>query len=435
MAICKTIRASGFFLLVTLWVLTYPFWSKHAIAAISANRSIGRFSTSLAPDVNLAECRDLCLWKTGINGSWIQDFDFARDYGQYPKPWVIPEGPFQRKTAGAFQPSKDAPFPWRTSWKWVDHETDCQVDILTIDKFCTVLRELKVDRILFFGDSLTESMYNSLANMVGRDHFRLSPDNKRNATMICPPENRDDLGATDRTVPVFHKKVTVEKVPPSQMRKKIELDHDVLHYFAKSNDRVLGIFNIGAHYHDFNLYREDLDALLNLLSAIKRPQDLYFFRATSPGHEGCRPRTRKFDWRVGTRLVPLGKFEDYKATVGHRHGWDKFEAYNHYTEQLLLKRNQKGLDDLIFHYLDIWNMTVLRNDAHAAPSDCLHFQAPGPVDWWNHFLFTYLSRLSRHQESTLSTNATSLSNCRRSFSKHNGRLKTQTGRKVYNSTY
>ena len=35
-------------------------------------------------------------------------------------------------------------------------------------------------------------------------------------------------------------------------------------------------------------------------------------------------------------------------------------------------------------------MTALRHDAHAAPPDYLHVQAPGPVDWWNHFS-VYLS--------------------------------------------
>ena len=84
-----------------------------------------------------AVCVDPCLWKAGINGSWVQDFEFAENYGQYPTPLVIPQGPYFRRTAGAFIPSEDAPFPWRTSWKWVDHE--CSVDVMTYDGICRIL--------------------------------------------------------------------------------------------------------------------------------------------------------------------------------------------------------------------------------------------------------------------------------------------------------
>mmetsp|Transcript_20103 Transcript_20103/g.49347 ORF Transcript_20103/g.49347 Transcript_20103/m.49347 type:complete len:429 (+) Transcript_20103:359-1645(+) len=373
------------------------------------------------------ECQDSCLWTSGINGSWVQDFDFARDHGQYETPWVIEEGRYQKRTAGAFRPSKDAPFPWRTSWRWVNHDdddetaADCQVDILTFHKFCKVLQKLNVQRILFFGDSLTEAMYRSLANKIGRNGFRLSPDNKRNASMICPlhgamNDGTGVDGASGKIVPVFHKKVAVEKVPPNATQKKIEFDHEVRHFLTSSAERVLAIFNVGAHYHNLNHYRQDLSVMLNLLSEMNRPQDLYIFRATSPGHERCFPRFRKFNWTVGTRIVPLAKFEDYKVTAGHQHDWDRFEGYNHYTKQVLLEHNRKGLNP-IFHYLDIFNMTALRHDAHAAPSDCLHFQAPGPVDWWNHLLFTYLSRLSEHeqQEGKGSTREIA-TNCRRSYS-------------------
>ena len=56
-------------------------------------------------------------------------------------------------------------------------------------------------------------------------------------------------------------------------------------------------------------------------------------------------------------------------------------------------------------------MTVLRHDAHTAPADCLHFQMPGPVDWWNHLLFTYLQHLSRDLKADEPLHVNS--NCRR----------------------
>ncbi|CAJ1957947.1 unnamed protein product [Cylindrotheca closterium] len=395
---CNTTRGLCLLLfiavVISLVMASSAALSKHADEAMSSSVLVKDQSPPLsAIRKNSDACQDACLWKSGINGSWVQDFDFARDHGQFEKPLVIKDGPFQRRTAGAFQPSEDAPFPWRTSWRWVDHESDCQVDILTLDKFCKVLQKLNVQRILFFGDSLTDAMYTGLANKIGHANFRLNPDNQRNGSMICPVGGVH--GADDRIIPVFDKKVSADKVRPNTTRKMIEFDHEVRHFLDISPaDRVLAVFNIGAHYHDVNHYRQDLGVMLNLLSNMNRSQDLYIFRATSPGHEGCLPRTRKFDWKVGTRIVPLAKFEDYKVTVGHQHDWDKFEGYNNYTKYVLLEHNRKGLGP-IYHYLDIFNMTALRHDAHAAPADCLHFQAPGPVDWWNHFLFTYLSRLSK----------------------------------------
>ncbi len=45
--------------------------------------------------------------------------------------------------------------------------------------------------------------------------------------------------------------------------------------------------------------------------------------------------------------------------------------------------------------IDVYNMTALRSDGHRGGTDCLHYAYPGPIDWWNHFLFTYLKELSR----------------------------------------
>jgi hypothetical protein len=124
---------------------------------------------------------------------------------------------------------------------------------------------------------------------------------------------------------------------------------------------------------------------IDSLTDLGRPQDLYLFRATSRGHDGCEPRSRAFGWKRGTRVTSLSSFNEYTVKPGHRYSWDVFERYNHYTKQLLLKRHRMGLYPVV-HYLDIFNMTALRHDAHSAPADCLHYWDPGPVDWWNHLL-------------------------------------------------
>jgi hypothetical protein len=113
------------------------------------------------PKLVPSPCTNKCLWNSGRNGSWVQDWDFAKEHGQYPNPWVIPHGPYATRTHFRFRPSDDAPFSWPSSWKWVDNGKDCQVDIMTHDELCKVLIKEKIHRILFFGDVSTVWKHNN----------------------------------------------------------------------------------------------------------------------------------------------------------------------------------------------------------------------------------------------------------------------------------
>ena len=101
------------------------------------------------PKLVPSPCTNKCLWNSGRNGSWVQDWDFAKEHGQYPDPLVIPNGPFLRKTHLRFRPSDDAPFAWPSSWKWVDNDKDCQVDIMTHAELCKVLVKEKRSIVFF----------------------------------------------------------------------------------------------------------------------------------------------------------------------------------------------------------------------------------------------------------------------------------------------
>ena len=92
-----------------------------------------------------------------------------------------------------------------------------------------------------------------------------------------------------------------------------------------NTDRMLAVFNIGAHYHNWTHYTEDIDVMIQLLEEANRTQDIYFFRSTSPGHDGCLPKSWKFDWKVGTRLKPLKNFSEYQSRH-KKYDWDQFEA-------------------------------------------------------------------------------------------------------------
>ena len=66
-----------------------------------------------------ALCPTKCSKILGQNGTWIQDWNYSAMHGQYPSR-AVPNKPYGARTYGRFQPSDDAPFPWPTSFRWVD---------------------------------------------------------------------------------------------------------------------------------------------------------------------------------------------------------------------------------------------------------------------------------------------------------------------------
>lgn len=237
-------------------------------------------------------------------------------------------------------------------------------------------------------------MHDSFVNLIGIKHFRPGETISSlggNSTFICNAESTNDEKSYHAVHVRFAKDEGGNGYPKSP-RGVYFLDNDTQTFIQYSRERVLAIFNIGAHYHNFTHYSEDMHTMLKLLSNLNRPRDLVMFRATSPGHDNCQPRSRSFNWTHGTRITPLSSFSEYKVSTPHKYDWDKFEYYNHYTEKLLHNRNIAGQSP-IMHFLDVYNMTVLRQDSHTAPADCLHFYSPGPVDWWNHLMLTYLQNL------------------------------------------
>lgn len=345
-----------------------------------------------AAEERLLECTNKCLWKTGINGSWVQDFEFARDYGQYELPLVVELYQWDRrkKSAGRFVPSKDAPFPWRTSWKWIDRDPDCQVDIMTYENLCRVLVKLQVHRICLWGDSLTEQTYIALMNLLGPS--RITLESERRGYFNCTAFVEGSSAESEEYI------VTVRlfRLP----KRGFYVGRDTFDFITETSDRTIAMFNFGNGAYQNTVFPGYMNDLIQTIEKKwkNRSQDLYFFRPLSPGHEDCSPQDKNFNWTKGTRIRPLSSYNEYNFTPNAKWGWNTYETVNHYAKNFLLERNRQGRLPVI-HHLNTWNMTVLRNDAHNPPIDCLHFQEPGPVDWWIHLFHTYLQHLSNDGES------------------------------------
>jgi hypothetical protein len=125
-----------------------------------------------------------------------------------------------------------------------------------------------------------------------------------------------------------------------------------------------------------------LEALDNVTSKHKR-DDVAFFRSTSAGHHDCFNNSRY----PSAPLSTFHQYLEYGETT--RYSWNLFKFYNQYAENRLKQR--QGRNNVFpLRYLNIFNMTALRNDGHKAANDCLHYELPAVVDWWNHLLYTNL---------------------------------------------
>jgi hypothetical protein len=367
----------------------------------SSNDSSQYYSSALVSNTtnNLKLCPTKCSKILGQNGTWIQDWNYSTMHGQYPSR-AIRNGAWQGRTHGKFQPSDDAPFPWATSFRWVDSNSldeSCQINYtMTAATFCDALLKLDIGVVIFSGDSLTRSMRTSLFNKMGKENVqnvtnRAGDQAGFSGHLIC----KDSSSSFDKvkSIPVFQQGVTGGDRPAQQ---NISFDNFTRDLIQSTPDRVLGIYNFGAHYHSMDSYTHDFDQLLEWLEhQYHRPHDLVFFRTTVPGHTNCQPRNpRTFDFQHGTREHPLASIADYQSS--NRHDWNLFQEYNDYSLKRVQDRSKKVIVPI--HILDVYNMTVLRRDGHGGGPDCLHYVEPGPIDWWNHLLFTYLKDLSAAKE-------------------------------------
>lgn len=346
------------------------------------------------PTSNDNDATSSCLHILGKNGTWVQDWQFAKNYGQYSDPLVIPPGPHVKRTWGKFRPSADAPFRWESSWRWHDYAPNgCQIDYtVSSNKLCEVLHSLQVTRVLFFGDSLSQSMAKSLLNKLGTEHVtaKSKPSSTTESYQIQCPRFSNNVQF------LLAKEGGGHGSRSNPTRFDFVMTNVTRHFISSNPDRTLAVLNFGAHYHAMHEYEEDLDILLHTMDRFQRPNDLIFFRTTVPGHKHCTPSNpRRFNWTQGLREVPLKRFEDYRITT--QYSWDLFFKYNRHVKQTLEERAE---EKPTIHLLDVEHMTILRQDGHVGGQDCLHYYSPGPVDWWNHLLFTFLKELAASTKRT-----------------------------------
>jgi hypothetical protein len=360
-----------------------------------------------------------CLKVRGTHGHWYEDKTYA---ARVEHPAYYSTG-FRAAKYRRQKNKKEVPeesFLGQTMWAW--NETryhQCQLQWLDLDLFCNTMQSLNLTRVFLVGDSLMGAQFQSLLSLVGlypHDYIAQGPRKPPNTDiMTCPSgfnitlkyvrENlAPNLLPTDLTGDMQEKKmmfghevngcVDGRQVPPKggvteDGRCPWHLDYE------SSSARTLLILNQGAHFHSRESFQRNIDLFFPILDGINRPNDLVFFRATVPGHKDC--------FTGGFGIHPIDNYTHYMELFNSTmYDWHLFDSYNQYVKQKIEARQlRKEPNAVPVHYLNVFNLTVLRPDGHIAADDCLHYDNPGPIDWWNHLLFTNLISFTKSQPNDL----------------------------------
>jgi hypothetical protein len=138
-------------------------------------------------------------------------------------------------------------------------------------------------------------------------------------------------------------------------------------WFQEASRYDILILNRGAHYEDDSKY---LYALSQLWILFVNSPKLIFFRSTPHGHVGCE-----------NHETP-GEMTNRTDMPWH---WAQFEGQN------ALARPVVEGQGMVF--LDFAALSKDRRDQHRGAWDCLHYCAPGPVDFWLSLFNTALAWL------------------------------------------
>lgn len=360
------------------WFLNVSFFRSN-----TSNKDLPSIST---PSSCVAACH--CQRVLGLKGTWVQDWEFAANYGQHPQPFLVaPMRGLSRNIYKKFEPSNASLFRWETSWRWVDNSSSsmaCQVDHTVSSsgvKVCALLQSLGIERVIFMGDSLTRQSYMALVNILGSQSV-VASDSTSVHYLQCSSGNNNTLESSTIEL-ILDDKIGGGRQDMSAPHVPLQFTNETLNMLGRGG-RLLLVFNIGAHYQHLSFYQVDIDYLSQTLKGLSRPDDIYFFRTTVPGHYRCIPVAPRSEGAVkhGLSIVPYQSYHEYNFSAYDPFSWFNFEAYNTYAKTRLP-----------MHMLDVYNMTLLRRDGHWGGMDCLHYRPMGPIDWWNHLLMTRLQSM------------------------------------------
>jgi len=318
-----------------------------------------------------------------------------------------------------FAPTEKMPFRNPTTFAWKEEIfPTCGVRKLDLEGLCFAMAEIDMDRIFIIGDSFSMNQAQSLWKLLGNE------DNPNRLGVRDPNWDRMiDCPNEDRTITISYARndQLIETKEPCDIEKDLRNCYAYCYPWTKRyldfQGTSLLIVNTGAHYQTHHQFQYAVRQFIKTVDSLNRVWDIMLFRTTTPGHKDCQ--------NIDT--TPFESYSEYAPTVTDAYSWDKFIGYNDYVSKLLNDREREDLrgynpskhavdadleqdlptpSRILIESLDVYPSTVLRRDGHVSGevcqgcqsesiNDCMHYNLPGPPDWWNHLLYSYILDVAR----------------------------------------
>jgi hypothetical protein len=281
----------------------------------------------------------LCRIDEIVPGKWIN-----ATYSHAP--YVPMRGEVQQKTCSDFDPNADI---WQT-WEWMPHavtSNDCLFSSnFDKDQYCALTSNKTVAII---GDSISFDHYLSLTHLLGLPKALPKARNKFPQVISEPCNGTSKL--------IGQRDFLLTKVG------------DVIQ--THSPDVI--ILNRGAHYTTDDALQQHFNhTLIRQLETWQAEcidksskQCLLIWWTTVPGHPNFDQYTHPAESITEMEYA----IKNHSNAVGYN--WDKFQHQNKLVLDLLARSS------LDFEIMDAYDINILRPDAHAGGSDCLHSCLPG----------------------------------------------------------
>lgn len=356
----------------------------------------------------------------GTSGKWVKDWNFAKRAGYIHANSITEWGISNLTLETALKRNA-------TAWKWIDDNSP--VTEISLDGFCKVCHHLDITRLFIVGDSLSRGFRFSLEALLGippaySNRNKLFEYITQEQMLIPCSQSANFSGVT----------VAFQGIKKLEQVKAL-VASETPEFISTNPNNTAIIFNIGVHMKNFEEYKEGFDLMMAWFNSWKvdRSKLHAFFRESIPGHPNCTPGSqldsnKRFQILKSDTTEPFKTYTDYIETTQENmqaqiqmknqtswHWYDfkyangTIEQCNAYSKEVLFDSTRSKLtrdDELQFHWLNVYNSTILRRDGHEGFGDCLHYVLPGPPDWWVHFFYSALLDLAGYQHIASSDNET-----------------------------
>jgi len=377
-----------------------------------------------------------CMHVRGKIGTWIEDLQNAHS-AQYSSnlrhysgnsDYIFKRKASKGKTGGIkYRPS--------STYRWVEtnsvglsepqipREADgCEVELITLDNLCTLLQAMDIRKIFLLGDSLMLQQAQSLWMLLEQEDQLTEPGSSNpNFTkhVICPNHAEGNNEPFQFKYQFVRNDYLVESSNPVDMGENIQnCGNSYCYpwyeaYKADQGIRNLIIANTGLHVKEADKFREHFHDFVQNIDLFQQEKtslqnnDIVMFRTSVPGHFGCEiPSLKPFsDYTEYAKFIKTNK-----ESILDKYRWNNMFEYNDEVATSLYKRRNMDWSSrrqvnpdpgkkALIEILDVLPMTILRRDGHIGDEfkpdpvpagDCLHYALPGPIDWWNHLLYSNL---------------------------------------------